>query len=103
MLAATITLRAWRRRMAPMHSQLGELLHNWHDFYMLLGTASATLVGLMFVAASIGVQIFTETNRPGTGAFISPTVVHFSSALFLCVAGTIPVHRWFTLGAVVAL
>ena len=86
-----------------MHSPLGELLHSWHDLYILLGTASATLVGFMFVAASIGAHIFTESNRPGTGAFISPTVVHFSSALFLCVAGTIPVHSAFTLGALVGL
>jgi hypothetical protein len=89
--------------MAPMHSPLGELLHSWHDFYILLGTASATLVGLMFVAASIGAQIFTESNRPGTGAFISPTVVHFTSTLFLCVVGTVPAHSWFTLAALVGL
>jgi hypothetical protein len=89
--------------MASMHSLLGELLHSWHDFYLLVGTASATLVGLMFVAASIGAHVFTESNRPGTGAFISPTVVHFASALFLCVAGTIPVHTWLTLAAAVTL
>src|SRR5262249_26047214 len=46
-------------RMARMHSELGELLHSWHDFYLLVGTASATLVGLMFVAASIGAQVFS--------------------------------------------
>jgi hypothetical protein len=28
-------------------------LHEWHDFYALVGTASATLIGLMFVAVSI--------------------------------------------------
>jgi len=86
-----------------MHSPLGEFLHSWHDFYLLVGTASATLVGLMFVAASIGAHIFTESNRRGTGAFISPTVVHFASTLFLCAAGTVPAHTWLTLAVVVTL
>jgi hypothetical protein len=34
-----------------MPASLAELLRGWHDFYILIGTASATLVGLMFVAA----------------------------------------------------
>ena len=33
-----------------MHSSLPELFEDWHDFYLLVGTAAATLVGLMFVA-----------------------------------------------------
>ena len=37
-------------------------IHAWHDFYLLVGTASATLVGLMFVTATIGAQLFTERN-----------------------------------------
>ncbi len=33
--------------MAP-----SEALREWHDFYVLIGTASGALIGLMFVAAS---------------------------------------------------
>ena len=29
-------------------------LEHWHEFYVLLGTAAATLVALQFVAASVG-------------------------------------------------
>src|SRR5215472_5526519 len=75
-----------------MTASLAELLHSWHDFYLLVGTASATLVGLMFVAASIGAQVFKEENRAAIEAFISPTVVHFSTALFACIIATIPEH-----------
>ena len=77
-----------------MPPALTELEHAWHDFYLLVGTASATLVGLMFVAASIGAQVFTERNREAMRAFISPTVVHFSAALFICMAATIPSQTW---------
>jgi len=33
--------------------------HDWHDFYMLLGTGSAALVALLFVAVSIGASFLT--------------------------------------------
>jgi hypothetical protein len=71
---------------------LPDLIRPWHDFYLLVGTASATLVGLMFVAASIGAQIFREENRAAIEAFISPTIVHFGTALFACILATIPEH-----------
>jgi hypothetical protein len=71
---------------------LPDLIRPWHDFYLLVGTASATLVGLMFVAASIGAQVFKEENRAAIEAFISPTVVHFSTALFACIIATMPGH-----------
>ena len=81
-----------------MGPSLAELLHDWHDFYLLVGTASATLVGLMFVAASIGASIFNDDHSPGMTAFITPTVVHFASVLFTCLLITIPTQSWRTLG-----
>jgi hypothetical protein len=86
-----------------MHSSLSELLHAWHDFYVLVGTASATLVGLMFVTASIGATLFTERNREAVKAFISPTVVHFSEVLFVCILAAIPSETWLTLAALLGL
>jgi hypothetical protein len=77
-----------------------ELLHNWHDFYLLLGTASATLVGLMFIAASIGATVFSEANRAALAAFITPTVIHFGAVLFACLVLIIPTHSWHSLGVV---
>jgi hypothetical protein len=80
-----------------------ELLHNWHDFYVLIGTASATLVGLMFVAASIGSSIFNEEHRAPMKAFITPTVVHFAAVLFTCLLVIIPTHSWRTLGGLLGV
>jgi hypothetical protein len=31
-----------------------EVLKDWHEFYLLTGTAAAALVALLFVAASFG-------------------------------------------------
>lgn len=83
-----------------METSVSEMLREWHDFYVLLGTASATLVGLMFIAASIGATVFSEKNRAALAAFITPTVLHFGAVLFACLVVTIPTHSWHSLGAV---
>src|SRR5580698_10365637 len=62
----------------------------WHEFYTLAGTASATLIGLLFVAASVGSGVW---QRPAAlRVFLSATVVHFSSILVisLCVMAPLP-------------
>ncbi len=74
-----------------------ELFHDWHDFFVLVGTASATLVGLMFVAASIGSSYFNEDHRAAMQTFLTPTVVHFVAVLMVCLLCTIPNHNWVTL------
>ena len=61
-----------------------ETLEKWHDFFILVGTAAGTLIGLTFVAASIGAGLFTEGFKDVMGAFITPTIIHFSSVLFVC-------------------
>ena len=86
-----------------MDQSLSGLLHEWHDFYLLLGTASATLVGLMFVAASIGTTVFSEKHSVALQAFITPTVVHFAAVLFACLVNMMPIHSWETLGTLLAV
>jgi hypothetical protein len=81
-----------------MQAPVAELFHTWHDFYLLVGTASATLVGLMFVAASIGSSVFSEQHRGALQAFFSPTVVNFATVLFVCIAVMIPSQTWLSLG-----
>lgn len=85
-----------------MMPSLGELFHDWHDFYMLAGTAAATLVGLMFVAASIGASVFNEQHSAPMHAFFTPTVVHFASVLLTSLLITVPVHNWLSLGILLA-
>jgi hypothetical protein len=61
----------------------------WHDFFVLLGAASATLVGLLFVAASVGANI-TWQRRAAMRIFLSATVVHFSGVLLACLTLVVP-------------
>jgi hypothetical protein len=85
-----------------MQGSAAELFHTWHDFYVLVGTASATLVGLMFVSASIGSSVFSERHRTALQAFLSPTVVNFAAVLFICIGVMIPSQTWLSLGLLLA-
>ena len=86
--------------MAPT---LADALRDWRDFYLLIGTASATLGGLMFVSASIGASLFNEKNLAPMSAFITPTVVHFAAVLFAAMVAVMPGHSEATLGGVFGL
>lgn len=78
---------------------LAKLIQEWHDFYLLIGTAAATLVGLMFVSASVGGGYMTEERRLGIRTFFSPTIFHFAAVLVACLALLAPKQSWTALGA----
>ena len=62
-----------------------QFLNNWQNFYMIIGTAAATLTGLMFVATTLiaGIDTRTPAVNAGIAAFNTPTVVHFCAVLLL--------------------
>jgi len=80
-----------------MNPGLGQNLRQWHDSFSLSGAAAATLVGLMFVAASLGAGVFTREHQIGIRSFLSPTVVHFSAVLLLCLIASVP-GTWLSIG-----
>lgn len=67
-----------------------DAFHDWHDFYVLVGTASATLIGAMFVVASIGSGHITHESAATTRAFVTPTVIHLSAALIGSIVTMVP-------------
>ena len=66
---------------ADAMSALAEELHAWHEFYLLLGTSAAALTGLMFVVVSISPETIATRPFAGIRAFVSPTVVYFTTVL----------------------
>jgi hypothetical protein len=67
-------------------------LERWHDFYLLVGTAGATLVALLFVAISLGAGFLNPQKSAPTRAFISPVVVHFTAVFFIAALSLVPAH-----------
>jgi hypothetical protein len=79
------------------------LLEHWGEFYLLVGTAAAALVALLFVAASIGAGILTRSAHGPTRTYMSPIAFHFTSALFVSAIALVPTHTRLSLGALIAL
>jgi hypothetical protein len=68
-------------------------LERWHEFFVLVGTAGATLVALLFVAISLGAGVLTDKRTAVTRAFYSPVVVHFTAVFFISAVGLFPAHK----------
>src|SRR6516165_10375382 len=77
--------------------------HDWHDFYMLLGTASAALVALLFVAVSIAASFLTPERSIATRTFMSPVVFHFSTLLLVSLVALVPSHTALLLAVGIVL
>jgi hypothetical protein len=60
-------------------------LSQWQNFYMIMGTAAATLTGLMFVVTTLiaGIDTHTAILNAAVAAFNTPIVVHFGIVLLL--------------------
>lgn len=65
-------------------------LTEWADFYVITGTAAATLTGLMFVVLTLIVSTFGRGSRTGLGVYSTPTVVHFTATLVLTIVLSAP-------------
>jgi len=77
------------------------MLEHWHEFYVLIGTAAAALVALLFVAASVGVGLLNIEPDGPTRTYVSPIAFHFTSAFFVSAAALVPSHTLLSLGALV--
>jgi hypothetical protein len=62
----------------------------WQNFYVLAGTASATLIGLMFVAITFGASLVTPETSFSARSFLDPTFTHFVQVLLTACLITIP-------------
>jgi hypothetical protein len=64
-----------------MESDFTHVLASWQNFYLLVGTGAATLIGLMFVAVTFGSSLITaETDT--ARSFLDPTIFHFMQVLY---------------------
>ena len=80
-------------------------LSNWQNFYMLIGTAAATLTGLMFVATTLlaGLDTHEPIANAGIAAYNTPTVVQFCTVLLLAGMLSAPWQAFSTIGILLEL
>jgi len=81
-------------------------LQHWHEFYFLLGTSAAALTGLMAVVISINPETIAQRPKSGVRAFVTPTMVFFTTAFVvsgLLLAPEVPVRSLAVLLAVTGI
>jgi hypothetical protein len=62
----------------------------WQSFYLLVGTAAATLAGLMFLAITFGSELVTPDSTASVRSFLDPTFNHFVQVLLVACLMVIP-------------
>lgn len=78
-------------------------LQGWHDFFLLIGGASATLMGLVFVSATVAASIPNDKLGPleTRQLWATPVLAAFLRVLVFSAIGLFPEHSMLTFGAIV--
>ncbi|HTT05595.1 MAG TPA: hypothetical protein VMF64_09925 [Steroidobacteraceae bacterium] len=74
-------------------------LAGWDNFYVIVGSAAAGLTGLTFVVVALAADA-NMTHLSGLKTFVSPTVIHFSSALWITAICSVPRQTVTSLGII---
>jgi len=64
----------------------------WESFYVIVGAAAGALIGLQFVVMTLLADKPHLASPEAGAAFATPTIVHFSVALFLSATLRAPWH-----------
>jgi hypothetical protein len=67
-----------------------QAVDGWHDFYLMIGTAAATLVGLLFVSLSLNVDVITRQDNAELRVLAAQTFTGFLNVVMLAVLFLIP-------------
>jgi hypothetical protein len=67
-----------------------QAVESWHDFYLMVGTAAATLIGLLFVSLSLNNEVIARKANEDLRALARLTFGNFMSVLMFAVLFLIP-------------
>jgi hypothetical protein len=86
-----------------MPDTLAQTLRDWQTFYFLVGGAAAGLVGLTFVAITVGSGTITKQNISGLRTFVNPSLIHFIYVLVSASVVVMPTVTRTQLGTLLGL
>ncbi len=88
-----------------MQEALLSPLATWQNFYVIVGTAAATLTGLMFVVITLIAQVRVRVSSPSDGiaVFTTPNVMHFGAALLIAAILSAPWQALWNAGLLLGL
>src|SRR6266536_244315 len=96
----------WTSRGGSSMQEAGvSFLANWQNFYVIIGSAAATLTGLMFVVATLiaGVRVRVSSPSEAFATFNTPNVVHFCLALLVAAILSAPWQALWNAGLLLGL
>ena len=79
-----------------------EVIAHWHEFYLMAGTAAVTLVGLLFVALSLHLDILLHDTRTHLVAHARQTLLSYTYVLFVSLLFLAPATPVRVLGLTLA-
>lgn len=68
------------------------IMQGWQNFYMLTGAAAATLIGLLFVAVTIGGYIPAQQAIAYLQTFVTPTLLYYFQVLLIACLIVMPLQ-----------
>ncbi len=66
------------------------MFQGWENYFFMLGSASAGLIGLLFVVVTLTANFERSSALRGSALYLTPTMVHFSVVLAVCAASVAP-------------
>jgi len=80
-------------------------LATWQNFYTIVGTAAATLTGLLFVVVTLIASVRVRVSSPSeaSAAFNTPNVFHFGAALLVAALLSAPWQALWQAGLLLGL
>ena len=79
------------------------MFRGWENFYIMAGTAAATLAGLLFVVITLSISLAATPAARGVHAFVTPVLVHFGGVLFLAMILLAPWPSAWPVGLILSL
>ena len=79
------------------------MFHGWENFFIVGASAGATLIGLLFVAITLGAGLSTPQGLNATRAFLTPTLILFGSVLLQCMVVLFPWRSAWPVGIILGL
>ena len=80
-------------------------LSTWQNFYVIIGSAAATLTGLLFVVITLIARVRVRASSPsgGIATFSTPNVTHFCAALLVAAILSAPWQALWNAGLLLGL
>jgi len=82
-----------------VNGTFSEVLTRWQNFFLLTGTAAATLMGLLFVAGALATSASQRGTARSRQTFVMPILKHFGYVLAISTVSLVPFHSVWAYGA----